>query len=51
MISDDHRWCDSRAYGNEDVQMPNLDRLAAGGMRFDAYYTPSPICAPERQKR
>ncbi|MBT3272824.1 MAG: sulfatase [Spirochaetales bacterium] len=48
IISDDHRWCDSGAYGNADVYMPNLDRLAADGMRFDNYYTPSPICAPAR---
>ena len=48
IISDDHRWCDSGAYGNGDVHTPHLDRLAAEGMRFDNYYTPSPICAPGR---
>lgn len=48
VISDDHRWCDSRPYGNDDVHMPHLDQLAACGMRFDNYYTPSPICAPAR---
>ncbi|MFC1582779.1 sulfatase [Planctomycetota bacterium] len=48
IISDDHRWCDSKTYGNNDVHMPNLDQLAADGMRFDGYYTPAPICAPAR---
>ena len=48
MISDDHRWCDSGTYGNHDVHMPNLDRLALEGIRFERYYTPSPMCAPAR---
>jgi len=48
IISDDHRWCDIGACGNSDVRTPNLDRLAAEGMRFERYYTPSPICAPAR---
>lgn len=48
IVSDDHRWCDAGAYGSGDVHMPTLDRLAGEGMRFDRYYTPSPICAPAR---
>ena len=36
------------AYGNPAVKTPNLDRLAASGVRFDAAYTPSPLCAPAR---
>ena len=35
------------AYGGA-VQTPRLDALAAGGRRFDAAYTPSPICVPTR---
>lgn len=48
IISDDHRWFDSGAYGNDDVHTPNLDALAAEGKRFDRYYTPAPMCAPGR---
>jgi choline-sulfatase len=36
------------AYGHPLVQTPNLDRLAAGGIRFDSAYTPYPLCAPAR---
>lgn len=35
------------AYGGA-VHTPEIDRLAARGRRFDAAYTPSPICVPTR---
>ena len=36
------------AYGHQVVQTPNLDRLVREGVRFDAAYTPHPVCAPAR---
>ncbi len=35
-------------YGNDLIQTPHLDALAARGIRYDAAYTPSPICVPAR---
>ncbi|MDQ3707695.1 MAG: choline-sulfatase [Chloroflexota bacterium] len=36
------------AYGHPVVQTPHLDRLVERGVRFDAAYTPYPLCAPAR---
>ncbi|HTN76576.1 MAG TPA: sulfatase-like hydrolase/transferase, partial [Pirellulaceae bacterium] len=35
-------------YGRKDHRTPNLDRLAAQGMRFTCAYTAQPICSPSR---
>ena len=34
--------------GHPIVRTPNLDRIAAEGVRFDNAYTPSPVCQPAR---
>ncbi len=34
--------------GNHEIQTPNLDRIAAGGMRFDNFFCASPVCSPAR---
>ena len=36
------------AYGRTDVHTPNLDRLAADGVRFDNCYAPQALCGPCR---
>ena len=35
-------------YRNTGLKTPNLDRLAAEGMRFDRAYNCQPVCAPAR---
>jgi choline-sulfatase len=36
------------AYGHPLVKTPNIDRLCADGVVFDAAYTNAPLCAPAR---
>jgi choline-sulfatase len=36
------------AYDHPEVKTPHLDRLVERGVRFDAAYTPYPLCAPAR---
>lgn len=39
---------DVGCYGAKDIQTPNIDALAACGVKFTNYYAPAPICAPSR---
>lgn len=34
--------------GNNEIDTPNLDRLAATGMRFKHFFCTSPVCSPAR---
>lgn len=49
IMGDDHATGVYGAYGNDLIRTPNLDRLAAQGMRFDRAYVNSPVCTPSRQ--
>ena len=49
IMSDEHNAGVLGCYGNRTIQTPNLDRLAARGITFDAAYTNSPLCVPSRQ--
>lgn len=48
IMSDQHSRHFLGCYGNDLVRTPNLDRLAAAGMRFDNTYCPAPVCCPSR---
>lgn len=39
---------DLGAYGNRDVQTPNLDRLAAQGRLYHNAFSTAPVCSPAR---
>ncbi len=48
VFTDDHAFQAMSAYGSRINQTPNLDRIASGGMRFDACLVNNSICGPSR---
>jgi choline-sulfatase len=49
ICADDYALSVCAAYGNAQVRQPNLDRLAAGGLRFDRAFCAAPLSTPSRQ--
>src|ERR1700712_4963657 len=45
---DDMGYSDLSCFGNRELKTPNIDKLAAEGIRFTNYYDNSPICSPSR---
>ena len=48
ILADDLGWADLSAYGAPVIRTPNLDRLAASGVRFTDAYAASSVCSPTR---
>ena len=48
VLADDLGYGELGSYGQDKIRTPNLDRLAAEGMRFTEHYAGSPVCAPSR---
>ena len=48
IITDQHRADHLGCYGNQLLQTPHIDSLAARGTRFDRFYVANPVCMPNR---
>src|SRR5687767_10727354 len=48
IIADDMGYRDVGAFGQDKIRTPNLDKLAAEGMRLTAHYSGNTVCAPSR---
>ncbi len=48
ILADDLGWGDLGCYGHPSIRTPNLDRMAAEGMRFTDFYSAAEVCTPSR---
>ena len=48
ILADDLGYGDIGSYGQTKIQTPNLDNMAAKGIRFTQHYSGSTVCAPSR---
>lgn len=48
IYADDMGYGEIGAYGQQRIQTPFLNQMAAKGMRFTRHYSSSPVCAPSR---
>lgn len=48
ILADDLGYGDIGCYGQKLIATPNIDKLAAGGMRFTNFYAGTSVCAPSR---
>ena len=48
IFADDVGYGDLACYGSSKVQSPEIDRLAAEGMRFTDFHVPANVCGPSR---
>lgn len=48
VLADDLGYGELGCYGQEQIHTPNLDRLAAEGVRYTNCYAGGPVCAPSR---
>ena len=48
VYTDDQGWGVLSCYGSTDINTPNIDALAAEGMRFTDFYVSQPVCSASR---
>src|SRR5262245_51332802 len=48
IVADDLGYADVGIHGSKDIPTPNIDSLAASGIRFTNAYVSGPYCSPTR---
>ena len=48
ILADDFGYGDLGCMGGTDIATPNIDRLAAEGVKFTDFYANAPVCTPTR---
>jgi len=48
VMTDDQGWGQTGYYNHPALKTPNLDAMAANGLRFDRFYAGAPVCSPTR---
>ena len=48
VMTDDQGWGDVAYNGHPKIKTPNLDAMAAVGLRFDRFYAGASVCSPTR---
>ena len=48
LLADDLGYGDVGAFGQKKIRTPNIDRLAAEGMKLTQHYAGNNVCAPSR---
>ena len=48
ILVDDLGWADGECFGSKFYRTPNLNRLAAEGMKFTSAYASCAVCSPTR---
>jgi arylsulfatase A-like enzyme len=48
VMADDMGWGETSYRGHPVLKTPNLDAMAAAGLRFERFYAGAPVCSPTR---
>ncbi|MCE5276408.1 MAG: sulfatase [Planctomycetaceae bacterium] len=48
IFTDDQGYHDLGCFGAKNIKTPNIDRMAAEGMKFTDFYCAAPVCSPSR---